>query len=167
MPTEVCSLKVEIDQPIRPNVWTIVRFPFDSSGESTDPLNMHDPNRPPPGGPVTNWQNDDRSGLIWPSSSAWGLMYSLIQWADPGVQATCTAGTEFRDQYVRDPLGYTSNPVDTTATDHRTATPGIQTYTKSWGIFVSPTVPLALRVRHDASGTVNLTLAEFKLAIIL
>jgi hypothetical protein len=30
---------------------------------------------------------------------------------------------------------------------------------------VDPTVPLALRVYHNASGPLNLTLAEFKLSI--
>lgn len=165
MTTDLCSLKVAIPQLIQPNVWTVVRFPFDATGESTDLLNMHSATRPSPGGPVANWATDDRSGLIWPSRTGWGVMLGLMQWAAAGVQSDPSDGTEYRDQFVRDPLGYTSTPVDTTATDHRAPTPGGQFFTKQWGVNVDPTVPLALRVQHNASSPLNLTLAEFKLAI--
>ena len=166
MPTEVCSLKVDVNQLIQPNVWTLVRFPYDT--ESTDPFNMHDPGRPPPGGPVLEWSTDDRSSLIWPSSSGWASLYALIQWAAPPAQSGCGTGTEYRDQFIRDPLNYTAtNPSDTTATHHRAATVGGNYFEKSWGIFVNPTVPLALRVRHNCSQALALTLAEFKVAIHL
>ncbi|CAM5456789.1 hypothetical protein SHIRM173S_03921 [Streptomyces hirsutus] len=50
---------------------------------------------------------------------------------------------------MRDPLGLTTNPNDTTATEHRTPTPGGQYYVKNHGIFVEPGTPLALRVTHN------------------
>lgn len=167
MPTDLCSLKVAIPQLIPPNVWTIVRFPFDATGESTDTLNMHSATRPAPGGPVADWSTDDRSGLIWPSRSGWGVLLGIAQWAAAGVQADPSDGTEYRDQFVRNPLSFpgAGTAVDTTATDHRAPTPGGQFFTKQWGINVDPTVPLALRVQHNASAALNLTLAEFKLSI--
>lgn len=167
MPVDVCSLKVAIPQLIQPDTWTIVRFPFDATGESTDPLNMHSATRPAPGGPVSNWATDDRSGLIWPSRSGWGELKGIAQWAAAGAQLNPMDATEYRDQFVRNPLGYAGGgtTADTTATDHRPPTPGGQFFTKSWGIFVDPAVPLALRVYHNASEALNLTLAEFKLSI--
>jgi hypothetical protein len=82
----------------------------------------------------------------------------MIQWEDG-------AYSELRDQFVRDPLGFTDDPVDTTATDHRPPSPGMQCFTKSHGIFVSPGTPLALRVAHNDSQARDIVLAEFKLAI--
>lgn len=165
--TDLCSLKVAISQLIPPDVWTIVRFPFDATGESTDPLNMHSATRPAPGGPVADWSTDDRSGLIWPSRTGWGELKGIMQWAAAGVQTAPNDATEYRDQFVRNPLGYAgAGPaVDTTATDHRPPSPGGQFFTKAWGINVDPAVPLALRVQHNASAALNLTLAEFKLSI--
>lgn len=164
MAVEVCSLKVETNQLVPPNTWYLVRFPFDT--ESTDPLDMHSDSRPPPGGPILEWSTDERSSLIWPSRSGWGDLFALIQWEAAGAQSGCSDGTEYRDQFIRDPLGYTTtNPMDTTATHHRAATIGGQYIEKSWGIFVNPDVPLALRVRHNCSDPLNLALAEFKLAI--
>lgn len=167
MPVDVCSLKVAISQLVQPDTWTIVRFPFDATGESTDTLNMHSATRPAPGGPVSNWATDDRSGLIWPSRVGWGELKGIAQWAAAGAQLNPMDATEYRDQFVRNPLSYVgAGPaVDTTATDHRPPTPGGQFFTKSWGIFVDPTVPLAMRVYHNASSALNLTLAEFKLSI--
>jgi hypothetical protein len=167
MPVDVCSLKVAIPQLIQPDTWTIVRFPFDATGESTDTLNMHSATRPAPGGPVADWSTDDRSGLIWPSRAGWGELKGIAQWAAAGAQLNPMDATEYRDQFVRNPLSYAgAGPaVDTTATDHRPPTPGGQFFTKSWGIFVDPTVPLAMRVYHNASEALNLTLAEFKLSI--
>ncbi|MGO4747828.1 hypothetical protein AB4212_04185, partial [Streptomyces sp. 2MCAF27] len=116
----------------------------------------------PDGYVVTAWDADDRSGLIWPSRYGWGHLYAMIQWEAP----TGTSGqyTELRDQYARDPLGINA-PIDTTATDHRAPSPGAQYFSKSHGIYVKPSTPLALRVTHNAPGPLPLTLAEFKLAI--
>ncbi|WP_086859920.1 hypothetical protein [Streptomyces milbemycinicus] len=157
---QVCSLKRDTPQLIQQNVYAVVRFPF-GAAEPSDRLGMHQVIQPD-GYVVTAWDVDDRSGLIWPSKCGWGHLYAVIQWEAP----TETSGqyTELRDQYARDPLGINA-VIDTTATDHRAPTPGAQFFTKSHGIYVTPSTPLALRVRHNASGPLNLTLAEFKLAI--
>ncbi|MEU6594799.1 hypothetical protein ABZ923_37330 [Streptomyces sp. NPDC046881] len=160
---QVCSLKVDTPQSIPSSAsYTIVRFPY-GAAEPTDRFEMHQALQPD-GSTVTNYATDDRSGLIRPSRAGWGSLYALIQWEAP----TATSGTvtEYRDQFVRDPLGETATPNDTTATDHRAATPGGQFWTKSWGIFVTPDVPLALRVTHNGTvGPLLMTLAEFKLVI--
>jgi hypothetical protein len=153
---QVCSLKRDINQLIPPgSVYTIVRFPFGST-ESYDAYGMHQTAQPD-GYTITNWDTDDRSGLIWPSVSGWGHLYAMIQWEAGDY-------TELCDQYVRDPLGLNS-PADTTATDHRPPSSGIQAFTKSHGIFVHPSTPLALRVAHNDTVARNVTLAEFKLVI--
>ncbi|MDH6189110.1 hypothetical protein M2168_002142 [Streptomyces sp. CZ24] len=153
----VCSLKVDVNQVIPDDGgYHVVRFPF-GSGESSDRWEMHQVQQPD-GYVVTNWAADDRSGLIWPARSGWGHLYAMIQWESGPY-------TELRDQYVRDPLGLTSDPMNTTATDHRPPSPGMQCFTKSHGIFVNPSVPLALRVGQNAGRPVNLVLAEFKLVI--
>lgn len=156
---EVCSLKRDFSQLIQPgSTYQIVRFPF-GAAEPTDEFGMHQIQQPD--GYVIdagNWDSDDRSGLIWPSVDGWGTLQALIQWAVP------SDASEYRDQFVRDPLEIYS-PADTTATDHRPPTPGGQFWTKVWGIAVHPDVPLALRVTHNASAPLDLTLAEFKLVI--
>lgn len=154
---QVCSLKVDVYQSIPAgNTYRTVRFPF-GTGESSDRFNMHQTTQPD-GHVVSDWATDDRSGLIWPSRAGWGQLYAMIQWES----ASGTNGyTELRDQFVRDPFGV----ADTTATEHRAPTPGIQCYVKGHGIFVSPDVPLALRVMHNDNSARMLTLAEFKLVI--
>ncbi|WP_030672529.1 hypothetical protein [Streptomyces sp. NRRL B-1347] len=155
----VCSLKRDIPQEIEPGGYHIVRFPF-SDDESYDAHAMHQSIQPDAF--VINddgWDDDDRSGLIWPTRSGWGTLHALIQWGSPAATAT-----EYRDQFVRDPLGLFAPP-DTTATDHRAPSPGGQYWSKTHGIFVHPGVPLALRVAHNAPIPLALTLAEFKLAI--
>ncbi|MDN0199245.1 hypothetical protein [Streptomyces sp. S.PNR 29] len=158
---QVCSLKVDTPQLIQPGTtYKIVRFPFGAE-EPTDRFGMHQSVQPD-GYVVNDWATDDRSGLIWPSRAGWGHLYAMIQWEAAGA----TGGyTELRDQYVRDPLGLTSNPNDTTATEHRAPTPGAQFYAKSHGIFVAPDTPVALRVTHNDANAKLLTLAEFKLVI--
>lgn len=154
---QVCSLKVDVPQLIEPGTtYKVVRFPF-GAGESTDRFEMHQTVQPD-GYVVTDYATDDRSGLIWPSRSGWGHLYAMIQWE-------ATGATEYRDQFVRDPLGLTPNPNDTTATEHRAPTPGADYYVKNHGIFVSPDVPIALRVTHNDTQARLLTLAEFKLVI--
>jgi hypothetical protein len=132
-----------------------VRFPYDV--ESYDANGMHEAVQPD-GYQVIDWRTDDRSGLIWPSKDGWGTLTAVIQWQAGDY-------TELRDQFVRDPIGVTSNPNDTTATEHRPPTPGIQAFHKSHEIFVHPNTPLSLRVGHNASSTRTIIFAEFKLAI--
>ncbi|WP_031111521.1 hypothetical protein [Streptomyces sp. NRRL S-146] len=158
---QVCSLKVDTPRLISPGTaYTIVRFPF-GVAESTDRFEMHQAVQPD-GYVVSDWATDDRSGLIWPSKAGWGHLHAMIQW-EP---ASGAAGyTELRDQYVRDPLGLTPNPNDTTATEHRTPTPGGQYFVKNHGVFVAPGTPVALRVTHNDAVPRLLTLAEFKLVI--
>ncbi|MFB6850188.1 hypothetical protein ACFCXS_35785 [Streptomyces sp. NPDC056373] len=158
---QVCSLKVDTPQLISPGAtYKIVRFAF-GTAEPTDRFEMHQAVQPD-GYVVSDWSTDDRSGLIWPSKAGWGHLHAMIQW-EP---ASGSAGyTELRDQYVRDPLGLTQTPNDTTATEHRTPTPGGQYYVKNHGVFVVPGTPLALRVTHNDAAPRLLTLAEFKLVI--
>jgi hypothetical protein len=158
---QVCSLKVDTPQMIAPGTtYQVVRFPF-GAAESTDRFEMHQVVQPD-GYVVSDWATDDRSGLIWPSKAGWGHLYAMLQWE----AASATGGyTELRDQYVRDPLGLTPTPADTTATEHRPPTPGGQYFCKGHGIFVDPGTPLALRVTHNDAQPRRLTLAEFKLAI--
>ncbi|MER5766569.1 hypothetical protein [Streptomyces sp. NPDC001985] len=154
---QVCSLKVTAHQEIAAGTtYRIVRFPF-GADESSDRFQMHEELQPD-GQSVGNWAGDDRSGLIWPSRSGWGQLYAMIQW-----EAASPAGgyTELRDQFVRSPL----TAPDTTATDHRAPTPGGQYFTKGHGMFVTPGVPIALRVMHNDASPRNLILAEFKLVI--
>ncbi|MEU3095989.1 hypothetical protein ABZ690_14580 [Streptomyces sp. NPDC006967] len=154
---QVCSLKRDTPQSIPANSpYTVIRFPF-GAAESTDSFAMHQVNQPD-GHVVTNWDTDDRSGLIWPSAAGWGTLYAMIQWEAGGYD-------ELRDQFVRDPLGLTPSPNDTTATEHRPPSPGMQCWTKQWGIFVDPAVPLAVRATHDDSVTRKIVLAEFKLVV--
>ncbi|MCX4658725.1 hypothetical protein [Streptomyces uncialis] len=154
---QVCSLKVETPQLIEPAAtYQTLRFPY-GAAESSDRFNMHQALQPD-GTTVTDWATDDRSGLIRPSRAGWGQLYAMIQW-EP---ASGTNGyTELRDQFVRNPFGV----ADTTATEHRAPTPGMQCYVKGHGIFVSPDVPLALRVMHNDNAPRRVTLAEFKLVI--
>ncbi|MFJ9961085.1 hypothetical protein [Streptomyces avermitilis] len=143
-----CSLKTTTPQRIAADgAYHIVRFPF-GAGESTDDHNMHAVQS------VADWTRDDRSGLIWPKVSGHGVLSAMVQWEPGGY-------TELRDRFVRDPFG----EPDTTATDHRPPSPGMQAFTKVWQIQVDPTTPLALAVAHNDSSTRAVTLAEFKLAI--
>ncbi|MER7742288.1 hypothetical protein ABTX34_28905 [Streptomyces sp. NPDC096538] len=154
---QVCSLKVDVPQVIQPGAaYQVVRFPF-GAAEPTDRFEMHQVVQPD-GYVVADWSTDDRSGLIWPSKRGWGMLHAMIQW-EAGT------ATEYRDQYVRDPLGLTPTPNDTTATEHRPPSPGANFFVKSHAIFVDPAVPVALRVTHNNPTPLQLTLAEFKLAI--
>ncbi|WP_433856643.1 hypothetical protein [Streptomyces kronopolitis] len=153
---QVCSLKRDTSQLIQPGTtYQIVRFPFGSL-ESSDSYEMHQ--MATSGYTITTWDSDDRSGLIWPARSGWGHLYAMVQWESGEY-------TELRDQFVRDPLGFGSDPENTTATDHRPPSPGVQCFTKSHGVFVDPAVPLALRVTHNDKVPRNIALAELKLVI--
>ncbi|KPC59528.1 hypothetical protein ADL29_34370 [Streptomyces chattanoogensis] len=133
----------------------VIRFPYDT--ESYDPYSMHEAVQPD-GYQVVDWKTDDRSGLIWPSKDGWGHLTAVIQWEAGDYR-------ELRDQFVRDPLSLTADPVDTTGTDHRPPSPGIQCFTKHHEIVVHPGAPIALRVGHNATTAKNIILAELKLAI--
>lgn len=152
----VVSLKAEESQLVEPGGYRVVRFPY-GGAESYDPYDMH-PAVQPDGYQVVDWATDDRSGLIWPHADGWGELKAMIQWE-------AGAYTELRDQFVRDPLGLTDDPLDTTATEHRAPSPGLQCWTKVWGIFVDRKVPLALRAAHNDTVARRLVLAEYKLTI--
>lgn len=157
MPLQVCSLIVDEARAVPADrAYHVVRFPF-GGDESSDEHGMHQA-RQPDGVEVGDWRDDDRAGLIWPATDGWGVLTAMIQWERGDY-------TELRDQYVRDPLGLTADPANTTATDHRAPSPGMQCFTKHHELFVHAGVPLALRVRHNARSPRDLVLAEFKLAI--
>ncbi|WP_019548638.1 hypothetical protein [Streptomyces sulphureus] len=157
MTLPVCSLIRSAPQLVPSDgQYHVVRFPF-GAAESYDGQAMHQQSQPD-GVRVDAWDFDDRSGLIWPAADGWGVLTAMIHWEAGGYR-------ELRDQLVRDPLGFTDNPVDTTATSHRPPSPGMQCFTSHHELFVHPEVPLALRVAHDAPGPVNLVHAQFKLAI--
>jgi hypothetical protein len=154
MALHVCSLKFDADRDGGPlsvphgDGYHLVPFPY-GSAENYDADNMHAEKRA--GRPFP----DPASALIWPAHKAWGRLYAMIQWET----ASGGAASEFRDQFARDPLG----APDTTCTEHRRASPGMQCFAKSWAIFVDPEVPLGLRVAHSAPGSLHVVLAEFKL----
>lgn len=154
---QVCSLKVDTPQSIPAGSdYRVVRFPF-GAAESIDEHGMHQMEQPD-GYTVNSWDSDDRSGLIWPSRDGWGLLYAMVQWENGDY-------SELRDQFVRDPLRFTSDPENTTATDHRPPSPGMQCFTKNHAIYVHPETPIALRVTHNDNVARNLVLAELKLVI--
>lgn len=151
--TRICSLKADVPQSIPDDgLYHVVRFPYPD--QSYDAWGMHTPAQPD-GSTVASWAKDDRSGLIWPSVEGWGVLTSMIYWEAGGYD-------ELRDRYVRDPLGPAP---DSTATEHRPPSPGIQCWHKTHEMFVHPDVPIALLVAQDAGVARKLTLAEFKLAI--
>lgn len=154
----VCSLKRDTPQVIPPGPYTVLRFPFGGE-ESYDRWRMHQAIQPD-GYTVTEWDTDPRSGLIWPARGGWGELHAMIQWESGDY-------LELRDQYIRDPLSLGSpTPTDTTATEHRPPSLGMQCAVKgSHGIFVRPDTPLAVRVAHDATKPRAVTFAEFKLVI--
>lgn len=156
MPLYICSLIATDPQPIPPNGYRLLRFPFGAS-ESYDLWGMHQA-RQPDDSTITGWADDDRSGLIWPAVPGWASLTAVIQWEAGDY-------TELRDGFVRDPLGYTADPVNTTGTEHRPPSPGMQCWTKHHELFVDPAVPVAVRVSHNASTPRKVTHAQFKVAI--
>ena len=156
MSEPVLSLKTTHPQLIPPRTWTVVRFPYD--GESYDALGMHEPIQTFDDYEVRDWQRDDRSGLAWPHHAGWVRLYAMVQW-EP---ASRIGGyRSLHDQFARDPLGLTTG-LDTTATDQRPPTDGMQSFCKAWGLFANPMTPLALRVWHNDRRPRRVTLAEFK-----
>lgn len=156
MTVHVCSLILNEPQPIPAgSPYQIVRFPF-GGGESYDAHGMHQMIQPD-SYQITDWREDDRAGLIWPSAHGWGVLTGIVYWEHGGY-------TELRDRFERDPLNLSTGP-DTTATDHRPRSPGVQCFTKTHQMFVHPQTPIAFRVGHNSSSTERIYLAEFKLAI--
>lgn len=156
MTVYVCSLKVDAPQVIPADGgYHIVRFPF-GSAEPYDAYGMHQMAQPD-GYQITDWTTDDRSGLIWPAVDGWGSLTAMVYWESGGY-------TELRDRFVRDPLGLSSG-YDSTATEHRPPSPGMQCWHKSHELFVEVGMPLGLLVAHNDTVPRNVTLAEFKLAI--
>src|ERR1044072_8858907 len=115
---------------------------------------MH-PAAQPVGGAST--YPDARSGLIWPITAGWGSLTAMVFWA-------AGSSTEYRAQFVRDPLNLTTG-ADSTATVDDSPTPGGQYRHYAHEIFVFPHTPLRLMVKHSGSSPRNITLAELKLAI--
>ncbi|WP_435108838.1 hypothetical protein [Nocardiopsis synnemataformans] len=148
----VCSLDVSLDQEI-PNdeAYHLLRFPHENP--NYDPWGMHSATQPD-GCQVTAWESDDRSGLIWPTVAGWGTLTAEIQWAGGDYG-------ELRDRFVRDPLG---TPNETNLED-RCPTGGMQFVHKCHQIFVNPSVPLGLQVKHNASKPVKVTYAQFKISV--
>lgn len=153
----VVSLKTDLPQIIAADdEYHVVRFP--EVGEPYDVHGMHQKLQPD-GYEVRDWQRDDRSGLIWPAVDGWGVLTANLHWESGNY-------TELRDRFVRDPLGLVGEP-NSTATDHRPPSPGMQCWTKHHQMFVHPGVPVAVLVAHNASSARRLVFAEFKLAIHL
>lgn len=141
-------------QIIQPGEYTVVRFsPVD--GESSDWDGMHE-EYPYDAGDPNGWAADDRSGLIRPSVPGVGILCANLHWA---------AGpySELRDRFVRDPLG---TMPDSTATDHRPPSPGMQCFTKFHTIKVDPGTPLCLKVYQNSGQPAELIHAQFKLTIM-
>lgn len=159
MPSHYCSLKVETPQSISPDVYTLVKFPYD--GESIDEENMHRPDQPD--GLSHPYPNDPASGLIWPAHEEVATICAMIQWESDDDRPSGERATEYRDRFVRDPLGMFGEP-DSTCTEHRVASPGMQCFAKSWTMIVKPGVPLGLMVAHNAAKSHKVTLSEFKVA---
>lgn len=133
-----------------------IHFPF-GSRESYDEHGMH--NAAQPDGyqvDASQWKLDERSGLIWPAMDGWGTITGMIYWEGGSY-------TELCDRVNRDPIGVTSDPNNTTATEHRPVTPGLNPFHKTHEIFVHPGTPLAIQVKTNS--TARLYHAQFKLAI--
>jgi len=148
----VCSLISSGSQAIAPNVYTPLRFPFDS--ESADAFNLHDKVQPDTGETVT--VASPRAALIWPAHTAWATLNGLMYWEDDNY-------TELRTRFVRDPLNLTTGE-DSTCTEDHAPTVGGQYIAKNWNMFVHPNTPVGLLVKHNATTPVAVTFAEFKLS---
>lgn len=150
----VCSLISNSTQVIPGDKgYHLLRFPF-GDHESSDVWNMH-PASQPDG--RESKHPDERSGLIWPKVGGWATLTANIHWEAGSY-------SELRDRFVRDPLGLDGTP-DSTATDHRPPSPGMQCFTKSHQIFVHPHTSLGLKVAHTGASSRRVVHAQFKVAI--
>jgi hypothetical protein len=149
----VCSLSATPDQLIQPNTDTLLVFPFDQ--DQIDHYGMHEPLQPDG---ITVASDDQRAGLIWPYCDGWGHLTAEVQWEAGGY-------TELRDLFMRDPLGFTSDPMNDTARDDRVPSGGYQYFTKHHELAVYPGTPLGFMVRHNDKVPRRVLYAQFKLAI--
>lgn len=151
----VCSLLMDgtLAVPVAGDDYYLVRFPY-GAAESWDPHNMHTSVQPRS---VTSVYPDQRSGLIWPTCSGWATLTAIVFW-EPGTSS------EYRARFVRDPLNLTTG-YDSTATTDEAPTPGGQYKHYSHQMFVHPNTPVGFMVKHAASSPLDITLAEFKMAI--
>lgn len=157
MSVYICSLILNGTQSIPADGdYHIVRFSHETVGESYDGHGMHQQTQPD-GYQIADWQTDDRSGLIWPAVDGWGVLTANIHW-ESGTY------TELRDRFVRDPLDL-STGYNSTATDHRPPSPGMQCFTKQHQMFVHPGTPVSLLVAQNAGSARKITHAQLKLAI--
>lgn len=148
MPDHACSLITKTPQTIPAGVYTPVRFPYEP-GESYDPDGMH---TQLVGGLDYPFPSAKESALIRPAHDAWAQIIGAYHF-EPGDY------TEIRSRINRDPFGPAP---DWTATEHLDPSPGMQCFTKTWGMHLVPGVPIALEIYHNASGSLDMTLAEFK-----
>lgn len=148
----VSSLISAGTQSIQPNQYTLLRFPFDN--ESADAFDLHPRVQPDTGQSIT--VSDPRAGLIWPAHTAWATLNALAYFEEDNY-------TEIRTRFTRDPLNLTTGE-DSTCTQDHAPTPGGQYISKSWNIFVHPMTSIGFLVKHNASTSVAVTLAEFKLS---
>lgn len=151
-----CSLGCTPDQVIPPNVYTLVRFPYDSVEEFGDIHGMHEPTHPDEYS-VTDWSTDDRSALVWPAVRGLGILHVTTHWESGNYN-------EIRDQFIRDPLNLNKGP-DTTGTQHYAPSPGMQFFTKSWQLVVEPETPIGYMVYHNATTARKLVYVNLKLSI--
>lgn len=153
----ICSLKRDTNQVIEADTYELLRFPF-GSRESYDAHTMHQMAQPD-GYQITDWDEDPRSGLIWPAQAGWATITGMVYWSDGSA-------SKHIDRVVRDPLGFTTEfAEDTTATEYRHPFDGSSPYHKTHEMFVEPGVPIGIQARHNGPGPNKVYLAEFKLAI--
>jgi cell wall assembly regulator SMI1 len=134
-----------------------IRFPF-GSRESYDVHEMHQVAQPD-SYTITSWDTDERSGLIWPAVAGWATITGMIYWSSGSYSELC-------DRVIRDPLGLSSNSenhANTTATEHRPPTAGLNPFHKTHQLFVEPGVPVATQVKTNVASSIYH--AQFKLAI--
>ncbi len=144
---------------VAPGEWQIIKIPYSDAQEFTDRWDMHD-RRHPDAYVVQEWRTDERSGLIWPCRDGLGCLEMNVHWEAGDYK-------ELRDQFARNPFGPPGEPttMDTTATDHRAPTTGMQCFTKQHWLQVNRLTPLCLRVAHDSTTPKKLLLVEFKLTV--
>lgn len=170
----VVSLISNSHQVIMPGRWQLLRFPF-GRYESFDEFKMHQIAQPD--GEVSK-HPDERSGLIWPSRSGWGMVEANIHWEDApaGTYDQLRGRTHrysvLKDRFVRDPLdllqgerGDEGPGGNATGRDQRAPAPGAQAFTKHHGMFVFKNLPIGIEVAHDADESVKVVHAQFKLTI--
>ncbi len=154
---QVCSLKRDTPQTVPANSpYTVIRFPF-GSAESSDRFTMHQANQPD-GYVITDWDNDPRSGLIWPS----------VVWLGHPVRDDPVGGRKLR-RTPRPVRPRPPRPHPQPQRHHGHGTPPAQprhaVLDEELGHLRRPGRPLAVRATHDDSVARDIVLAEFKLVI--